>query len=91
MPSGVNRKVERSTAAYFDHDERLCGIDPKNGLAARNSALMLGADDFLLKPLEREEVLLRVRNLLHTRRLYTELASAKEALERHEGKPGKVP
>jgi len=58
---------------------------------ARNSALMLGADDFLLKPLEREEVLLRVRNLLHTRRLYTELASAKEALERHEGKPGKVP
>jgi len=48
---------------------------------ARNSALLLGADDFLLKPLDREEVLLRVRNLLHTRRLYTELASAKEALE----------
>ena len=54
---------------------------------ARNSALLLGADDFLLKPLDREEVLLRVRNLLHTRRLYTELASAKEALERHEGSP----
>ncbi len=54
---------------------------------ARNSALLLGADDFLLKPLDREEVLLRVRNLLHTRRLYTELASAKEALEQHEGKP----
>ncbi len=53
---------------------------------ARNSALVLGADDFLLKPLDREEVLLRVRNLLHTRRLYTELASAKEALEEHEGK-----
>ena len=56
---------------------------------ARNSALVLGADDFLLKPLDREEVLLRVRNLLHTRRLYTELASAKEALERHDGKAGK--
>ena len=54
---------------------------------ARNSALLLGADDFLLKPLDREEVLLRVRNLLHTRRLYTELASANEALEQHEGKP----
>ncbi len=54
---------------------------------ARNSALLLGADDFLLKPLDREEVLLRVRNLLHTRRLYTELASAKEALERHEANP----
>jgi len=56
---------------------------------ARNSALVLGADDFLLKPLDREEVLLRVRNLLHTRRLYTELASAKEALEGHYGKAGK--
>jgi len=51
---------------------------------ARNSALVLGADDFLTKPLDRDEVLLRVRNLLHTRRLYKELASAKEALEQHE-------
>jgi len=54
---------------------------------ARNSALLLGADDFLLKPLDREEVLLRVRNLLHTRRLYTELAGAKEVVEQHEGQP----
>ena len=52
---------------------------------ARNSALLLGADDFLIKPLDREEVLLRVRNLLHTRRLYTELAAAKEALEKRMG------
>ena len=51
---------------------------------ARNSALVLGADDFLTKPLDRDEVQLRVRNLLHTRRLYTELASAKEALERRD-------
>ena len=54
---------------------------------ARNSALVLGADDFLTKPLDREEVLLRVRNLLHTRRLYTELADAKEALERGRQRP----
>ena len=51
---------------------------------ARNSALGLGADDFLTKPFDHAEVLLRVRNLLHTRQLYMELASAKEALEQHE-------
>lgn len=56
---------------------------------ARNSALVLGADDFLTKPLDREEVLLRVRNLLHTRRLYTELATAKEALEQRERRSDK--
>jgi len=39
---------------------------------ARNSALILGADDFLLKPFDREEVVLRVRNLLRTRQLYVD-------------------
>ncbi len=48
---------------------------------ARNSALLLGADDFLIKPLDRQEVVLRVRNLLRTRRLYVELAEANRALE----------
>jgi DNA-binding response OmpR family regulator len=47
---------------------------------ARNSALLLGADDFLTKPLDRTEVVLRVRNLLHTRELYLELASANQAM-----------
>jgi DNA-binding response OmpR family regulator len=51
---------------------------------ARNSALGLGADEFLTKPFDHAEVLLRVRNLLHTRQLYVELASAKEALEQHQ-------
>jgi putative two-component system response regulator len=46
---------------------------------ARNSALLLGADDFLTKPLDRTEVVLRVRNLLHTRELYLELATANQA------------
>lgn len=40
---------------------------------ARNSALVLGADEFLTKPLDRTEVCLRVRNLLRTRRLFLEL------------------
>jgi signal transduction histidine kinase len=46
------------------------------GPVARNNALDLGADDFLLKPLDRNEVVLRVRNLLATRRLHVELARA---------------
>jgi putative two-component system response regulator len=49
---------------------------------ARNSALILGADEFLTKPLERTEVVLRVRNLLRTRELYAELMATKESLER---------
>ena len=49
---------------------------------ARNTALLLGADDFLTKPLERDDVVLRVRNLLRTRQLYVELAEANEALKR---------
>jgi putative two-component system response regulator len=51
------------------------------GRTARNSALLLGADDFLTKPLDRQEVVLRVRNLLRTRRLYVELDEANRALE----------
>jgi putative two-component system response regulator len=49
---------------------------------ARNSALLLGADDFLTKPLDRIEVVFRVRNLLRTRGLYTDLAQANAHLER---------
>jgi len=48
----------------------LTGDDSK---VARNSALVLGADEFLTKPLDRTEVLLRVRNLLRTRRLFLDL------------------
>jgi signal transduction histidine kinase len=46
------------------------------GPVARNNALDLGADDFLIKPLDRNEVVLRVRNLLATRRMHVELARA---------------
>lgn len=51
------------------------------GKVARNAALILGADDFLTKPLERDEVVLRVRNLLRTRQLYADLAKANAALQ----------
>ena len=55
------------------------------GRTARNSALLLGADDFLTKPLDRVEVRLRVRNLLRTRQLYVELAEYSEATTRRIG------
>ncbi len=51
------------------------------GRVARNSALVLGADDFLTKPLDKHEVVLRVRNLLRTRQLYLDLARSNEDLE----------
>jgi putative two-component system response regulator len=54
---------------------------------ARNSAMLLGANDFLTKPLDREEVVLRVRNLLRTRALYVELTQANEALKRRINQP----
>jgi putative two-component system response regulator len=52
------------------------------GKSARNEALILGANDYLTKPLDRQEVVLRVRNLLRTRQLYTDLANTNQALEK---------
>jgi len=45
---------------------------------ARNSALVLGADDFLTKPLDRTEVVVRAQSLLHRRQLFVELNQATE-------------
>jgi putative two-component system response regulator len=63
-------------------------ITGDDSTVARNSALALGADDFLSKPLERQEVVLRVRNLLRTRRLYVELTETNKALKRKLGQAG---
>jgi putative two-component system response regulator len=40
---------------------------------AKQRALASGANDFLAKPLDPVEVILRIKNLLHTRTLYQEL------------------
>ena len=50
--------------------------------AAKVRALALGAKDFLAKPFDVEEVLLRIRNLLETRWLYRELEEQNAELER---------
>lgn len=49
--------------------------------AAKRQALDLGANDFVSKPLDATEVLLRVRNLLQTRHLQLQLERRNEGLE----------
>ena len=49
--------------------------------AAKQRALQEGAHDFLTKPFVNAEVLLRVRNLLHTRALYGAQREARAAAE----------
>jgi putative two-component system response regulator len=46
--------------------------------ATKLKALALGANDFLTKPIERCELLLRTRNLLETRFLHRDLIEARE-------------
>jgi response regulator RpfG family c-di-GMP phosphodiesterase len=48
---------------------------------AKHSALSLGAKDFLAKPFDATEVLLRIRNLLETRYLYRSLEKQNASLE----------
>ena len=48
---------------------------------ARDRALSAGANDFLTKPLDHLEVLLRIRNLLETRALHRRLRSQNRALD----------
>jgi two-component system NtrC family sensor kinase len=50
-------------------------------LEAKRRALAAGANDFLTKPFEQFEVVLRIRNLLDTRRLYLELDRQNRSLE----------
>jgi len=50
-------------------------------LESRHRALAAGANDFVTKPFDRTEVLLRVRNLLETRFLHQELRRQNESLE----------
>jgi signal transduction histidine kinase len=50
-------------------------------LDAKNRALAAGASDFLTKPFEQIEVLLRIGNLLDTRRLYLALEAQNRSLE----------
>ncbi len=51
-----------------------------NRAEVKRRALTMGAKDFLAKPFDSVEVLLRVRNLLETREMHRELEAAKASL-----------
>jgi putative two-component system response regulator len=57
-------------------------VTADGSLAARHRALSMGARDFITKPLDRVELLLRVRNLLRTRQLQHELEHRNAHLDR---------
>jgi putative two-component system response regulator len=62
--------------------ERLpvCVVTAEDGVDVRRKALALGARDFIAKPFDRTEVVLRVRNLLETRLLHQDLRKQNRAL-----------
>lgn len=66
LPGGLETPIVFLTAAG----------DPET----HRTALELGADDFLCKPINRTELLIRVRSLLRVRRLHNELRSGQEVL-----------
>jgi len=57
-------------------------ITADNSTEVRHRALALGAKDFVGKPFDSEEVLLRIRNLLETQFLYQQLRNQNAELER---------
>ena len=56
-------------------------LTAERGGEAKRRALTAGAHDYITKPFDREEAMLRIRNLLHTSFLHRRLASANRALE----------
>jgi len=56
-------------------------LTAENGRSVRQEALRAGAKDFLSKPLDVSETLLRIYNLLETRWLHVELRQHNETLE----------
>ncbi len=70
-------KARTPTETYLPILVLTADITPR----AKQKALSAGARDFLTKPFDLTEVLLRIRNLLETRHLYLQLSAHNAALE----------
>jgi signal transduction histidine kinase len=75
--------VMQQLAAEIDPGEFLpvMVLTADNSEVTRKRALAAGATDFLTKPFDRTECVLRLTNLLATRRLHLQLAAQNEMLE----------
>lgn len=84
MPHVDGYTVLQQIAALVPHDEYLPVLVLSGDISAsaKRRALELGAKDFLPKPIDAVEVLLRIKNLLETRYLYCRLKEQNMELER---------
>lgn len=82
MPSMTGLEVLAALGTVVSEDDYLPVImlTADESRAARETALSVGAHDFVSKPFDRSEVELRIRNLLRTRALYTRLQRHTESL-----------
>jgi putative two-component system response regulator len=64
-----------------DQTPPLLVLTADKSYSTRREALAVGATDFLSKPLDRSEVLLRIRNLLQIRQLHLRLQQSNQDLE----------
>lgn len=83
MPELDGIELMQHLTAMLPHGEFLPMLMLTGDLSpdVRQRALAQGALDFVTKPFEVSEVLLRIRNLLHTRMLHSELRTRADELE----------
>lgn len=73
----VTRRLRRDGVSRLLPVVLISGVDD---IANRVAALEAGADDFLSKPLERNELLARARSLLHLKALRDQLEDARQVI-----------
>ncbi len=74
----VCRHIKQAEETRFTPVILVTGVEPNQRL----NGLMAGADDFLRKPLDPFELMVRVRSLLRTKQLHDEVEAQRRELER---------